>query len=140
MDLALYYAFPLNSYHSCIATILGKLYSNSLLVVFNSRIRISSGRDWTSETQEIDVSLHDHARRSSIRAPIRFARTPRSPTATSFPGGIYVEEEVWTDRVGIPLVNQVSSEHITRLVLCSCSIPCAPTGIGQRQEGSETSR
>ncbi|TBU37349.1 hypothetical protein BD309DRAFT_876619 [Dichomitus squalens] len=44
IDIVLYFSEPDTDYHSCIATILAKLYSNSLLVIFNSRIRIVGGR------------------------------------------------------------------------------------------------
>ena len=37
LDLILYYAFPRYAYHSCIASILGKLYSNSLPSTLNAR-------------------------------------------------------------------------------------------------------
>ncbi|EKM52237.1 uncharacterized protein PHACADRAFT_125904 [Phanerochaete carnosa HHB-10118-sp] len=44
IDIIVYFALRNDDYHSCIATILAKLYSNALLVLFNSRIRIVGGR------------------------------------------------------------------------------------------------
>lgn len=38
--LVLYVAFPQRAYYSCIGAILAKLYANSLLVMFNSRMHI----------------------------------------------------------------------------------------------------
>ncbi|EKM52239.1 uncharacterized protein PHACADRAFT_148756 [Phanerochaete carnosa HHB-10118-sp] len=49
IDLVLFLAFPHRAYHGCIALTLAKLYSNSLLVLFNSRIRIVDGRLRASE-------------------------------------------------------------------------------------------
>ena len=46
VDLVLFFRYPQNSYHGCVSLILAKLYSNSLLVVFNSQIRIHGARNW----------------------------------------------------------------------------------------------
>ncbi|KLO06629.1 hypothetical protein SCHPADRAFT_683320 [Schizopora paradoxa] len=42
--IVLYFAFPHNTYFGTLGLILAKLYSNSLLVIFNSRLRIVDGR------------------------------------------------------------------------------------------------
>ena len=60
VDLILFLAVPNTDYHITPALILAKLYSNSLLVVLNSRIRISyagndtyvSGASWNTGSSE----------------------------------------------------------------------------------------
>ena len=54
IELVLFLTFPHKPYHACITFILTKIYSNSLLVVFNSQIRIVGARNWEPET---DTSL-----------------------------------------------------------------------------------
>ncbi|KIJ36587.1 hypothetical protein M422DRAFT_124423, partial [Sphaerobolus stellatus SS14] len=44
VDITLYLVFPHQDYHTAPALTLAKLYSNTLLVVFNSRLRIVGGR------------------------------------------------------------------------------------------------
>ncbi|KAF9262829.1 hypothetical protein L218DRAFT_840393, partial [Marasmius fiardii PR-910] len=44
VDLILFLVFPATPYHITAALILAKVYSNSLLVIFNSRVRIVGGR------------------------------------------------------------------------------------------------
>ncbi|THU83610.1 hypothetical protein K435DRAFT_592978, partial [Dendrothele bispora CBS 962.96] len=44
VDLVLFLAFPHQSYYACIALTLAKLYSNSLLAIFNSRTQTLAGR------------------------------------------------------------------------------------------------
>lgn len=46
MDLILYLTFPHSVYHACVALVLAKLYSNSLLVLLNAQIRIVGARNW----------------------------------------------------------------------------------------------
>jgi len=45
LDLSFYVRFPNNNYHLAPSIALSKLYSNSLLVVLNSRVRFVGGRD-----------------------------------------------------------------------------------------------
>ncbi|KAG7088863.1 hypothetical protein E1B28_012817 [Marasmius oreades] len=45
VDLSLYLAFPRDNYHLVPSTCLSKLYSNSLMVLLNARIRIENGRN-----------------------------------------------------------------------------------------------
>ena len=102
----MYYAFPHKAFHSCPATILAKLYSNSMLAIFNSRIRIVGSRDWTGSGDVI--SMDSHAPRGATAGsvgPIVFTRATRTEISTfgagkSSTGGIHVEREVWTEGDG----------------------------------------
>ncbi|KIP07582.1 hypothetical protein PHLGIDRAFT_54932, partial [Phlebiopsis gigantea 11061_1 CR5-6] len=44
LDIILFFTYPHEAYHACITLVLSKLYSNSLLVMFNSQIRLVSAR------------------------------------------------------------------------------------------------
>ncbi|KAF9264344.1 hypothetical protein L218DRAFT_808330, partial [Marasmius fiardii PR-910] len=44
INLILFLAFPKSSYYMALSLILAKLYSNSLMVIFNSRVKIVGGR------------------------------------------------------------------------------------------------
>jgi hypothetical protein len=122
LDLVLYYAFPRYAYHSCVAAILGKLYSNSLLVIFNSRIRIVGGRDWSSDSQGVscDLELEVGRRPTSARGPVVFARPNYSQTTPEFVEGIRIDEDIWSDRESIRMTNQVSRWMCSN-AKCYCS-------------------
>lgn len=45
----LYFALPHEAYFTAVATVLGKLYSVSLLAVFNSRTKFARSHHWTTE-------------------------------------------------------------------------------------------
>lgn len=47
--LVLYFALPHQAYFTALATVLGKLYSVSLLAVFNSRSKFARNHHWTTE-------------------------------------------------------------------------------------------
>ncbi|KAH8079095.1 hypothetical protein BXZ70DRAFT_1012681 [Cristinia sonorae] len=66
LDLALFISFKENNYHLAPSIALSKLYSNSLLAVFNTRVHITGGRN------------PDHARPNS---------TLLTNTSTSYSGG-----------------------------------------------------
>ncbi|KAF9255456.1 hypothetical protein L218DRAFT_937646 [Marasmius fiardii PR-910] len=56
IDLVLFLVLPQSSYHMTPALILAKLYSNSLMVIFNSRVQIVGGRGqskWDEKHVEI---------------------------------------------------------------------------------------
>ncbi|KAF8880085.1 hypothetical protein BD779DRAFT_1550380 [Infundibulicybe gibba] len=55
IDMALFLAFRNNNYHATPALILAKLYSNTLVVILNSRLRIVDGRD---TTQSIELNSY----------------------------------------------------------------------------------
>lgn len=78
IDLILFYAFPDNSYHGCIALTLAKLYSNSLMVIFNNRLvtnRSSQGGPRTVST--IDKTTFDATDRP-FPPTKRFSQGPTS--------------------------------------------------------------
>lgn len=68
IDLSLYLAFPRDNYHLVPSTCLSKLYSNSLMVLLNVRIRIENGRTVGNTTNDekawgslVDRDLHDRS-------------------------------------------------------------------------------
>lgn len=117
VDIILYYAFPHNSYHTCAATILAKLYSNSLLAIFNSRIKIVGGRDWRSSDPagHLDATYDTRGQQRSGLGPIVF-RTTRTTTTEMYPHGTQ-QESVWTDTDGhgIAMKDQVRAWQFNRL-------------------------
>lgn len=83
IDLILFYAFPNNSYHGCVALTLAKLYSNSLMVIFNNRLvtnRSSQGGPRTVST--IDKTTFDASDRAFPPAK-RFSQGPASLSSTA---------------------------------------------------------
>ncbi|EKM52241.1 uncharacterized protein PHACADRAFT_260480 [Phanerochaete carnosa HHB-10118-sp] len=118
IDIILFLAFPHNSYHGCVATTLAKLYSNSLLVLFNSRIRIVGGRNGTSHGVVASYSsgpvkgapggatAGTGAAPSTFRA-VDFGSCGTTTTTTSL-GGMHVHEERYidTDPESIPMEDQ----------------------------------
>ncbi|KAF9258641.1 hypothetical protein L218DRAFT_1004786 [Marasmius fiardii PR-910] len=93
IDLILFLIFPTQDYHITPALALAKVYSNSLLVVFNSRVRIQGGRGSRYEVSKGNVSLF----------------TTRDPTSTGMSVRYDVEESVWSDP--IPLKNVPSDKR-----------------------------
>lgn len=113
IDITLFLAFPNNSYHGCVALTLAKLYSNSLLVIFNSRIRIHGGRNSPST---VNTSVISYGTKSNSK---RATLTLGGRTAISSFGGVQIQEETITD--SIPLEEQVSnSEQITCFIAYLC--------------------
>ncbi|PPQ91014.1 hypothetical protein CVT25_013939 [Psilocybe cyanescens] len=53
VDLVLFLAYRHNNYHTAPATILAKLYSNTLVMICNSRMRIIGGRENTHSASEL---------------------------------------------------------------------------------------
>ncbi|KAG7088860.1 hypothetical protein E1B28_012814 [Marasmius oreades] len=58
IDLSLYLTFPRDNYHLVPSTCLSKLYSNSLMVLLNARIRIQNGRSIGYSTTDATLSWH----------------------------------------------------------------------------------
>ncbi|THH31585.1 hypothetical protein EUX98_g2623 [Antrodiella citrinella] len=79
LDLSLFLAFKTNNYHLAPSIALSKLYSNSLLAVFNARVRIVGGRT------PADTTIMDASASTSFRA----LRTGQSQSTTS-PQGVKV--------------------------------------------------
>ena len=110
VDIILYYAFPHNSYHSCAATILAKLYSNSLLAIFNSRLKIVGGRDWRSSDPAGNLEVSDFRpkrRRSHGLGPLVFTNATRTTATTttgeSYPGVVQSWREADGDKEDVRL-------------------------------------
>ncbi|KIP06820.1 hypothetical protein PHLGIDRAFT_118667 [Phlebiopsis gigantea 11061_1 CR5-6] len=103
VDVILYYAYPHTPYHSCAATVLAKLYSNSLLAIFNSRVKIVGGRDWRASDPagNLEVSDFTPRRRGDGLGPIVFTRTARTTTTVmttdSYPSVARVQERSWRE-------------------------------------------
>lgn len=57
IDLILFLAFPHATYHTVPAQSLSKLYSNAILVLFNSRVKIRGGREELYNPQASEVEL-----------------------------------------------------------------------------------
>ena len=100
IHVILYFTFPTKPYHATPSTIVTKLYSNSMMVIFNSRIRVVGGRD----------------DRSDLRLPISFGgkgQVGHSATlearAAAELGTVHVQEEVWVHSDTVEMKAQVSS-------------------------------
>ncbi|KAG7091823.1 hypothetical protein E1B28_008227 [Marasmius oreades] len=96
IDLILFLAFPTQDYHITPALALSKLYSNSLLVVFNSRVQIQGGRGSSFEASRGNVTGFGSGGMVSARGP-----------STNIGMGVRcdVEESVWADPIPLNNVN-----------------------------------
>jgi len=95
IDLTLFLRFRQNAYHGTVALTLAKLYSNSLLVIFNSRLRIVDGR---SESSESNATIN--WRKSNIRSPIANTHSVSlGTTAVTSVGDMRIQKdtETWSD-------------------------------------------
>ncbi|KAF8876181.1 hypothetical protein BD779DRAFT_1629596 [Infundibulicybe gibba] len=68
IDIALFLGFPHNNYHTTPALLLAKLYSNTLIVTFNSRLRITGGRGATT-SYELNSWSDGGSRSKGVRRP-----------------------------------------------------------------------
>lgn len=82
--LILYVALPHRAYFSTVGAILAKLYANSLLVLFNSRIRIAGSRNWPSHARGV----------SSDESAAHTARVFSPRRAAMALGGVHIQEQV----------------------------------------------
>ncbi|EKM52244.1 uncharacterized protein PHACADRAFT_148765 [Phanerochaete carnosa HHB-10118-sp] len=90
VDLALFLALPHKAYHGCVALTLAKLYSNSLLVIFNSRVHIVGGRTHSFDSAEDACNSTPAKSRPGAVSTIRF-----NPFATyASLGGVHAHEEL----------------------------------------------
>lgn len=105
IDLTLFLAFPHSSYYTCVALTLAELYSNSLLVLFNSRIRTIRGRNnmlqlrvgnpsTSMVTKSQPGSAHGRHGATSMLHTVHFGG---ATTTTGSLGGVNVQEESWID-------------------------------------------
>ncbi|EJD00212.1 uncharacterized protein FOMMEDRAFT_170199 [Fomitiporia mediterranea MF3/22] len=115
VELSLFLAYPDMSYHVCIAVILAKLYSNSLLVVFNSRLRLANGRGGGSGAEASFISCSNFNSKNSPQTLALGTNSSRTMT-TSF-GGIQVEQERWTDNVELDSRDSESKKKTSILPL-----------------------
>ncbi|KLO19181.1 hypothetical protein SCHPADRAFT_918701 [Schizopora paradoxa] len=109
IDLILFLSFQHNSYHGCVALTLAKLYSNSLMVIFNSRLRIVDGRNVTTTTiTDSSVSFNRKSRISGNgRQTLVHLSTSSPPSAQLGQVQIRKELETWSDGGdAIPLEEQ----------------------------------
>ena len=86
--LILYVALPHRAYFSTIGAILAKLYANSLLVLFNSRIRIAGSRNWHSHARGISSDG------SAVQAHTAAGRVFSPRRAAMALGGVHIQEQV----------------------------------------------
>jgi len=88
LDLALFLAFKENNYHLAPSIALSKLYSNSLLAVFNARVRIVGGRN--PEASTIDTTTTSSLRQRTARTTTTSSQGVKAFRPKSS-GGINVE-------------------------------------------------
>ncbi|KLO19178.1 hypothetical protein SCHPADRAFT_952540, partial [Schizopora paradoxa] len=116
IDLTLFLSFPHNAYHGTVALTLAKLYSNSLLVIFNSRLRIVDGR---SEVSESKVTFN--WRKSSVRSPTVKTHSVSLGSTTMQSIGemphIQKESETWGDAMPTDESSDVSDAHYFFIVV-----------------------
>ncbi|KIP12190.1 hypothetical protein PHLGIDRAFT_113969 [Phlebiopsis gigantea 11061_1 CR5-6] len=93
LSLILYYSFPGLPYHVPVATVLSKLYSNSALAIFNSRIHIVGGKESTDHQGTVHLSVS------------RGSRRPLTRTLDT----IHIQEDVYVHADDIPLERSGSS-------------------------------
>lgn len=89
LDLAIFLGFPGKAYHACTALMLAKLYSNSLLALFNSRAQLKTIMD-ADEPLSFFQSPPTSGDTASHRAtgPIVFEDT--SPSVISMQGQSWI--------------------------------------------------
>ena len=113
LSLILYYSFPGLPFHTPIAAVLSKLYSNSALAIFNSRIHILGGRDTTNGSGHTHISLNP-----TVAGVGSLANKIDSCIPT---GQVHVHEEVYVHAEGgLPLED-------LKVFLLGCSDYCAMT-------------
>ncbi|KAG7091650.1 hypothetical protein E1B28_010671 [Marasmius oreades] len=101
IDLILFLAFPTQDYHITPALALAKVYSNSLLVVFNSRVRIQGGRG-TKEGSRGTITIGNSNSLSFFSA--------RDGTSTGMSVRYDIEESVCADPIPLTNINPAKSQ------------------------------
>ncbi|EJD00216.1 uncharacterized protein FOMMEDRAFT_22670 [Fomitiporia mediterranea MF3/22] len=97
IDLVLFLDLPHKAFHGCVALVLAKFYSNSLLVVFNSRLRIANGRNDQTASHTSSISFR---RKGGIgQATTLSLGDPSRRPGGNLLDGIHVQEETWTDNI-----------------------------------------
>ncbi|KAF8148670.1 hypothetical protein B0H34DRAFT_736504 [Crassisporium funariophilum] len=98
LDLAFFLRFQNNNYHLAPSIALSKLYSNSLLVVLNARMRVIGGRALHSAPSD-DYSLSYIAHNSVTMIPFTPKASQISGQETSRSLSIAVSHQVSTDAI-----------------------------------------
>ena len=93
-------------YFTTTGTILAKLYSNSMMVIFNSRIRIVGARDTSNGWR-----THTSTTLNQSRGPIEFAH----PSSTHPPDTINMDDMVWAQTEDITHENVSTASCSTSL-------------------------
>ncbi|EKM52232.1 uncharacterized protein PHACADRAFT_198296 [Phanerochaete carnosa HHB-10118-sp] len=106
--LVLYVALPSRAYYACIGAILAKLYSNSLLVLFNTRMHIRGGRNGPSHVHT-GPPVRASIRSASHAAAAVSLGAPGGATTMSSFGGVHVHEQVWVHTDGMEMKERSSS-------------------------------
>ncbi|KAJ8081399.1 hypothetical protein PM082_007239 [Marasmius tenuissimus] len=104
VDLILFLVFPTQDYHITPALALAKVYSNSLLVVFNSRVRISGSRGSEGSKNVIGIGSSRGGAYSTNRTGISSVGVRCNDAEDS--------ESVWRDAVPLENVGSRDETHI----------------------------
>lgn len=112
MDVILF-LLPGQSNYVCPALTLAKLYSNSLLVLFNSRVHLDCGRT-SLGTSHRSVSQRPFMSRSSKWNFLPFqTRDDDIYPMTNSPGtSVHIQVETWTDSGFVPINSLNSSRKV----------------------------
>ncbi|KAH9481559.1 hypothetical protein JR316_0006086 [Psilocybe cubensis] len=112
IDIVLFLAFRHNNYHTAPATILAKLYSNTLLMICNSRMRIVGGRDPTHSTSELmDMPL-------DATSGIEFNKFTRSVDLippTQRPKPFTIHTDTWAENDDTDQRHKASSSYLAEV-------------------------
>ncbi|KAK7689666.1 hypothetical protein QCA50_007461 [Cerrena zonata] len=92
LDLALFLAFQENNYHLAPSIALSKLYSNSLLVVFNARVTIVAGRNPPQTNEMSTLGAITASQFSTTVVTRRHSATHYDPKNQSIPIAINVSQ------------------------------------------------
>lgn len=112
VDIILFLAFPHNNYHTAPALTLAKLYTNTLLLIFNSRMRVIGGRDGTQTTELLELrttKLADSTLNNTPNVAVRFGTSRAQVTDIS------VRKEMWTDSDIPPQEEQAKAGDLSSL-------------------------
>lgn len=110
VDISLYFGFSHNNYHACVALVLAKLYSNSLLVLFNTRARVVGGRNWTPD---VIYELRRDGSAPTQQMPV----TLGARSAASSLGGVHVHEEIWVNTDDMEMHERVRRPYCAGFVI-----------------------
>jgi hypothetical protein len=115
--LILYFSFPTKPYHATPMMILAKLYSNAMMVIFNSRIHIAGGREPHSAAP-LHISFGDQSRGENLDSIE--ARVVAQPEV------IHIQRDIVVHHDEVKTKEQARIYHFirgscSRLIHCRCS-------------------